>query len=107
MVINQLSPIYVTFSVPGRYLGDIRRYQSQRPLGSKRAASGPAPGAQAPARADAGIRRPTAAARSRTAPVSFIDNAVDATTGTIKLKGTFQNADHASGPDCSCRSRWI
>src|SRR4029077_634303 len=27
VVINQVSPIYVTFSVPGRYVGDIRRYQ--------------------------------------------------------------------------------
>src|SRR5436190_17309715 len=32
VVINQVSPIYVSFSVPGRYLGDIRRYQAQRPL---------------------------------------------------------------------------
>src|SRR5919112_339620 len=30
--------------------------------------------------------------------VSFIDNAVDPTTGTIKLKGTFDNADHALWP---------
>jgi multidrug efflux system membrane fusion protein len=30
--------------------------------------------------------------------VSFIDNAVDPTTGTIKLKGTFANADHALWP---------
>jgi len=32
VVINPLSPISVTFSVPGRYLSDIRRYQSQKPL---------------------------------------------------------------------------
>ena len=30
--------------------------------------------------------------------VSFIDNTVDPTTGTIKLKGTFPNADHALWP---------
>jgi multidrug efflux system membrane fusion protein len=30
--------------------------------------------------------------------VSFIDNAVDATTGTIKLKATFPNGDHALWP---------
>jgi multidrug efflux system membrane fusion protein len=30
--------------------------------------------------------------------VTFIDNAVDPTTGTIKLKGTFANADHALWP---------
>src|SRR5215467_4763615 len=32
VVINQLSPIYVSFAVPGRYLTDIRRYQAARPL---------------------------------------------------------------------------
>ena len=30
--------------------------------------------------------------------VSFIDNAVDPTTGTIKLKGTFPNTDRALWP---------
>jgi membrane fusion protein, multidrug efflux system len=30
--------------------------------------------------------------------VTFIDNAVDASTGTIKLKGTFQNADQGLWP---------
>ncbi len=32
VMINQLSPVYVTFSVPGRFLSEIRRYQAQRPL---------------------------------------------------------------------------
>ena len=32
VVLNQLRPIYVTFSVPGRLLNDIRRYQALRPL---------------------------------------------------------------------------
>src|SRR5947208_2581094 len=32
LIINQMSPIYVTFSVPGRYLVDIRHYQAQHAL---------------------------------------------------------------------------
>src|SRR5215213_9065283 len=32
VVINQVAPINVTFSVPGRYLPDIRRHQGQQPL---------------------------------------------------------------------------
>ena len=110
VVINQLSPIYVTFSVPGRYLGDIRRYQSQRPLVVKaRGQAAVAPGAQAPA------PLPTPSLADEVAPgqgatvvppegpmetgrVTFIDNAVDASTGTIKLKGTFQNADEGLWP---------
>jgi multidrug efflux system membrane fusion protein len=121
VVINQLSPIYVTFAVPGRYLPDIRRFQAQKPLnvhaqgqaalppgaqpppppviGSlKPPTSGPQPpqpqgGAQG-AEAAAGI----AAGLSETGRVSFIDNSVDPTTGTIKLKGTFDNTDRALWP---------
>jgi multidrug efflux system membrane fusion protein len=103
VVINQLTPIYVTFSVPGRYLTDIRRYQAQRPLAIEtRGQVSLPPGAQPPA--------PTSAAPDETDPsetasqpvevgkVSFIDNAVDSTTSTIKLKGTFPNTDHALWP---------
>ena len=103
VVINQLTPIYVTFSVPGRYLTDIRRYQAQRPLAIEtRGQVSLPPGAQPPA--------PTSAAPDETDPsetasqpvevgkVSFIDNAVDPTTSTIKLKGTFPNTDHALWP---------
>src|SRR5262245_1926796 len=115
VVINQLSPIYVTFSVPGRYLPDIRRFQAKSPLQvhAKGQAALP-PGAQPPpppvigslqaqpsssqaaakAAASAGIA-PGLAASGR---VTFIDNAVDAATGTIKLKGTFDNTDHALWP---------
>ena len=133
VVINQLSPIYVTFAVPGRYLSDIRRYQAARPLTVH--AQGQAalpPGAQPPpppvlgsmptqpqpsapdappqagtpgrdgrggraapqADAAAGIT-PGVSERGR---VTFIDNAVDNTTGTIKLKATFDNTDHGLWP---------
>ena len=47
VVINQVAPIYVTFSVPGRYLPEIRRYQSQHPLRiDARIQAGGTPGAQ-------------------------------------------------------------
>jgi multidrug efflux system membrane fusion protein len=112
VVINQVSPIYVSFSVPGRYLGDIRRYQAQKKLVVQARGQAPiAPGAQAPA-----PPTPTPSAAGQTvapgqgatvaAPegllengvVTFIDNTVDASTGTIKLKGTFQNADQGLWP---------
>ena len=67
VVINQVAPIYVTFSVPGRYLPDIRRYQAQQPLRIEaRIQSGGAPGApQAapPAAGAAPARRPMARQR--------------------------------------------
>jgi multidrug efflux system membrane fusion protein len=111
IVINQVSPIYVTFSVPGRYLGDIRRYQAQKPLEViAQGQASIAPGAQAP---PPQVLQPStsqqiAPGQGATMPVkpgvlergrvSFIDNSVDPQTGTIKLKGTFQNADQGLWP---------
>jgi multidrug efflux system membrane fusion protein len=112
VVINQVAPIYVSFSVPGRYLPDIRRYHAQQPLkidariqavgtpGAPQTAP-PSPGSLPPAGTD-GASAPMPAVADRqsieTGTVSFIDNSVDATTGTIRMKGTFANADHALWP---------
>jgi len=101
VVINQLTPIYVTFSVPGRYLADIRKYQTQQPLVIETrgqlslppGAQPPPPSSTAPDESGTGLATPVEKGK-----VSFIDNAVDSTTGTIKLKGTFPNTDHALWP---------
>jgi multidrug efflux pump subunit AcrA (membrane-fusion protein) len=117
VIINQLSPIYVTFSVPGRFLAEIRRYQARKPLRVVASVQGAvAPGAQPPpasgsgsspspgglhadGRAAAGTvadtdptppggAGPSGGVGSRvsaTGSVSFIDNSVDPTTGTIRL----------------------
>ena len=110
VIINQVSPIYVSFAVPGRYLGDIRRYQAQKPLVVTARGQAPvAPGAQAPeppaptsqAQTVAPGQGATVAVPAglvETGRVSFIDNTVDPTTGTIKLKGTFQNASQGLWP---------
>lgn len=111
LVINQISPIYVTFAVPGRYLTEIRRYQAQKPLDVQaRIQSAPAAGSGGPPSHDstaagsnpeapAPAVQPTAAKGPlEVGQVNFIDNAVDATTGTIKLKATFPNGDHALWP---------
>ncbi|MBZ5680472.1 MAG: efflux RND transporter periplasmic adaptor subunit [Acidobacteriia bacterium] len=76
--INQVEPIYVTFTVPEQYLADIKRF------------------------AGAGILPVKATIQGDTRPVlgelSFIDNTVDQATGTIKLKGQFANADRRLWP---------
>ncbi len=73
VTINQLSPIYVTFSVPEAQLPDIKRYMS---LGKVKVLATPEKeGSTAYVQGD----------------LTFIDNNVDMTTGTIKLKGTFAN----------------
>jgi multidrug efflux system membrane fusion protein len=107
VVINQLAPIYVSFSVPGRFLPEIRRNQAKSPLHIEaHSKPGDAPGApqeappsvlnNAPPQETAGGGNPTSLEEG--GKVSFIDNAVDPTTGTIKLKGTFDNEDHALWP---------
>jgi multidrug efflux system membrane fusion protein len=73
LVINQVRPIYVSFTVPQQQLPAIRRYMEAGPLEV--------------AVVPAGDPRPV------TGVVTFIDNAVDATTGTIRLKATFANQE--------------
>jgi multidrug efflux system membrane fusion protein len=111
VVINQVSPIYVSFSVPGRYLGQIRQFQSKRPLAVQARGQAPlAPGAQAPPPPQVqlptatqvapgqGATMPVAPGLLEEGRVSFIDNTVDPTTGTIKLKATFDNRDQGLWP---------
>lgn len=79
MTINQVQPIYVTFGVPEANLGAIREHMARGRL--------------------AVIAKP----QDETAPeeqgvLTFVDNAVDATTGTIKLRGTFSNANRRLWP---------
>jgi len=78
VVINQLTPIYVNFSVPEQYLAEIK----------KRMASGKLKVDAAPQNAP----QPAAGV------LTFIDNAVDSTTGTIRLKATFANQDRRLWP---------
>jgi multidrug efflux system membrane fusion protein len=77
VVINQIAPIYVSFAVPEQELPQIRA----------RMAQGSVP-VLARARGEG-----TEAGEAATGVLSFVDNAVDRTTGTIRLKATFDNAD--------------
>ena len=79
VVITRVHPIYVTFSVPEQYLDRIKRYRAAGELGVEASVQVPA---------DRAVR----------GELSFINNVVDATTGTIQLKATFQNADNALWP---------
>ncbi len=72
VVINQMQPIYVTFSIPEQYLSEIKEYMAAGKLKVEARVS----------KEDKG---------SEEGLLSFVDNAVDLSTGTIKLKGTFLN----------------
>ena len=77
--LNQIQPIYVTFSVPETQLQEVRKYSAGGHLKvlayPKGQTTNPAEGV-----------------------LTFIDNGVDATTGTVKLKGTFLNKDRRLWP---------
>lgn len=73
----QMRPIYVTFSVPQQQLAEVRRYNAERPVMVEAVTSG---------------------GTTERGTLRFIDNAVDMTTGTIKLKAQFDNKSRQLWP---------
>ena len=78
VVIAQLRPIYVSFSVPEQHLDDIKKFRAAGTL-------------KVEAMTDGGRK-------AVVGTVTFMNNTVDATTGTIQLKATFPNTDQALWP---------
>jgi multidrug efflux system membrane fusion protein len=78
IVINQISPIFVDFAVPEQYFAPIEKFMGK------------------------GSLRVEATPYGDTVPeigeLTFVDNTVDNTTGTIKLKARFENGDHRLWP---------
>ena len=79
VVINQVTPVQVAFGVPERQLGVLKKHMAQ---GSLRVE------ARLPGDSEAPV----------VGRIAFVDNAVDASTGMIQLKGTFPNADRRLWP---------
>ncbi|MFZ1984702.1 MAG: efflux RND transporter periplasmic adaptor subunit, partial [Desulfatitalea sp.] len=79
VVIKQIDPIYVGFSVPERYLAEVKKYLAAGELTVLAALAGHD---DAPAKGE----------------LTFVDNSVNAATGTILLKATFANTDQALWP---------
>ncbi len=77
--LNQVSPIYVTFTVPEAHLDRVRQHFSPGKLKVLAYPKGQS--------SNAAVGR-----------LTFIDNGVDTTTGTFKLKATFQNGDRRLWP---------
>lgn len=74
VVINQIRPIYVDFSIPEQRLAEVRQSMTVRAL-------------------PVHVTIPGQQNVVERGQLSFIDNSVDAKTGTIELKGTFSNQD--------------
>jgi len=78
VVINEIAPLYEDFSVPEQYLGVIKKYMAGGRLQIE--------------------ATPYGDTAAEVGYLTFVDNTVDNTTGTIKLKGTFANMDHRLWP---------
>lgn len=78
VTVNQIAPIYVSFSVPQQYLQQLKTLQAQHPLEVTAQAQGDT--------------------EKELGTLSFINNTIDNTTGTIELMATFPNADERLWP---------
>lgn len=88
VTITELKPIYVSFSLPAGQLDAIRQGQRAHPLEVEAI----------------GSDGKTLLAKGS---LSFIDNHIDTSTGTIALKGTFANADERLWPGEFVNARLI
>jgi multidrug efflux system membrane fusion protein len=77
--INRITPVYVTFAIPESMLAQFKRYMAAKTI-----------------RVEA--RAPNDPGPPSIGKIDFIDIAVDNTTGTIKVKGTFPNEDRKLTP---------
>lgn len=79
VVIKRLSPIPVDFNVPQEYLPEIKKHLAAKPL-----------------RVEATV--PNSSGRPEVGKLIFVDNVVDTTTGTIRLRALFDNSSNALWP---------
>lgn len=79
IVLNQVHPVYVNFAIPEQSLATVRQYMKAGPLTAQAVAAG----------------SETVLGNGR---LVFVDNQVDATTGTIRLRAQFENRDNALWP---------
>src|SRR5712671_410321 len=119
VTINQVTPIFVEFSIAENQLADVKHYLAAKTLRVQAIPSAAGQGSggsnQATSNPTFALPTPTAASDSNPPPLpgslrpgpglqpvdgglTFVDNAVDPATGTIKLKGTFLNKDRRLWP---------
>ena len=79
VTINQVTPINVSFAIPESRLPELKRYMARRTL---QVVASP----------------PTEDGPPAVGKIGFVDNSVDQSTGTIRIKGTFPNTDRRLWP---------
>ncbi len=79
VIINQINPIYVSFTLPEQNLAEVKKYMARGKL---------------PVEATL----PDDTMHPERGTVSFVDNAIDTSTGTIRLKAVFPNSGRRLWP---------
>lgn len=79
LVINQIQPVYVSFSVPEQYLPDVASRMGKAPL-------------------SVAVTLGEGAPEQERGELAAVDNTVDRATGTIRLKALFKNTDKRLWP---------
>jgi len=78
LVLNQITPIFVNFAIPGSYVERVRTAQSQSTLAVRTASE--------------------AGSTPQSGELAFVDNAVDPATNTVKLRARFSNSGQTLWP---------
>ncbi|MFB3896074.1 MAG: efflux RND transporter periplasmic adaptor subunit [bacterium] len=79
VTISQLDPIYISFSIPQNDLAELKKYMTGKTL-----------------KVEAIIKNDTE--HTVTGDLSFLNSAIDRTTGTLKLKAIFHNQSYKLWP---------
>jgi len=79
LTLNRIHPIYVVFAVPEQYLPEIQKQRRGKTL-------------------KVSVTYQNMTVTPPQGELTFVDNSVDTTTGTIQLKATFSNEDDALWP---------
>lgn len=77
--INQVEPVYVQCALPERHLPELEKHRTKNALTMK-------------------VTSKEDLSLAETGTVTFVDNQVDASTGTIQIKGQFSNKNHKLWP---------
>lgn len=79
ITITQVTPVYVTFSLPAVHLDEVKHHQADGAI-------------------EVSATPQTTGGQTATGKLTFVDNAVDPSTDTIKMKATFPNTDRSLWP---------
>jgi multidrug efflux system membrane fusion protein len=88
LTIQRLDPIYADFTITERDLTAVQRHMAQGTLRVE-------------------VRLPDGPDQPRSGELTFLDNAVQDTTGTVKLRATIVNSDHRFWPGRFVKVRLI